>query len=266
MLVPRFTRPRKPCSCCALVAIAIGSVGDGIYHVDAWGGVKNVGGMADLMAGDRKGERYASLAEAHQKSIELANELFASKQKPPKADGEPDAEVSFAGAMGGGGIELSPDAQRTLSFAFVAVMFLVPLRIMLDRELRQRIFASRYVCKDEKDEPGDYVIKTTAYVTKSLLPNTEDMIAELRPGTVVRVSEVVLLPEQHRARGRIEEPAGYISLRNTKDGFRWASVSVASQRDGKPEGDKKMCALEEVEGVASDVVANAEWDENKKWK
>jgi len=47
-------------------------------------------------------------------------------------------------------------------------------------------------------------------------------LASLDKGTHVRVLEVVRMPEQSRVRGRLEDPAGWISLLDTETGYRWA--------------------------------------------
>eukprot|EP00929_Paragymnodinium_shiwhaense_P083531 TRINITY_DN44566_c0_g2_i1.p1 TRINITY_DN44566_c0_g2~~TRINITY_DN44566_c0_g2_i1.p1 ORF type:complete len:463 (-),score=139.80 TRINITY_DN44566_c0_g2_i1:390-1778(-) len=69
--------------------------------------------------------------------------------------------------------------------------------------------------------PGTYTImhdKTKVAATKEL---SEKWIAELKKGTPVRVLEVTTL--SNRVRGRIDQPAGWISLRNMENGYRFAS-------------------------------------------
>ena len=55
-------------------------------------------------------------------------------------------------------------------------------------------------------------IQNTA-VDKSPALDPEGEITELTRGTTVNVLEIVQMPEVNRVRGRIEAPAGWISLR-----------------------------------------------------
>ena len=50
-----------------------------------------------------------------------------------------------------------------------------------------------------------------------------DRSASLAFGTLVRVVEVLHNIEMQRVRARIEEPPGWISLKNTENGYQWAS-------------------------------------------
>ena len=77
--------------------------------------------------------------------------------------------------------------------------------------------------RDLQDETGTYVISSRAPVlvspSKDLSPTP---IAELSTGDIVEVIEYEVLQEAQRVRGRLEDPPGWISLRNPSSGFRWA--------------------------------------------
>merc|ERR1712217_766450 len=75
------------------------------------------------------------------------------------------------------------------------------------------------------DAPGAYIIKHPCSVqaTLSVGGATTDAIAELPVGKQVQVVEVVALAKMKRIRARIENPSGWISLRNTESGHRWAA-------------------------------------------
>lgn len=73
-----------------------------------------------------------------------------------------------------------------------------------------------------EDLPGPYIVThDNAAVTTGMLPSPP-IIGRLKAGTRVQVREVANCTEDHRIRARIEAPAGWISLRDTKDGYRWA--------------------------------------------
>jgi len=70
--------------------------------------------------------------------------------------------------------------------------------------------------------PGSYMIVHDATAVTNGSACTPPIIAELPAGTLVSVLEVLQCPESHRLRARIEAPAGWISLKDTVDGYRWA--------------------------------------------
>jgi len=73
------------------------------------------------------------------------------------------------------------------------------------------------------DSPGMYNIlhdRTKVAPTKEL---SEQWVAELDKGAAVRVVEVISMRAIKRVRGRLESPAGWISLLNTETGYRWAA-------------------------------------------
>jgi len=80
----------------------------------------------------------------------------------------------------------------------------------------------------EEDSPGPYVIINAAGVFPAAASLCdEDIVAFLHVGEVVNVLEVVRCREEGRVRGRIESPAGWITLLHVPDGFRWAEKQVA---------------------------------------
>eukprot|EP00927_Polykrikos_kofoidii_P008909 TRINITY_DN13712_c1_g1_i1.p1 TRINITY_DN13712_c1_g1~~TRINITY_DN13712_c1_g1_i1.p1 ORF type:complete len:369 (+),score=31.50 TRINITY_DN13712_c1_g1_i1:40-1107(+) len=72
-----------------------------------------------------------------------------------------------------------------------------------------------------REVPGVYIITRDTFVTASSSTNSEDVVA-LDKGSVVVVSEIVRLFDEHRIRGRLQCPQGWVSLVNTSDGSRWA--------------------------------------------
>lgn len=72
-------------------------------------------------------------------------------------------------------------------------------------------------------EPGIYVVLpgVSALVVTAGVARHSEVVRRVGVGTQVRVLEVIHAPDQQLIRGRIEEPCGYISLRNTATGFTW---------------------------------------------
>jgi len=88
-----------------------------------------------------------------------------------------------------------------------------------------------------KDRPGSYVIQNKTGVTADIIPTKDSIVAQLTPGTVVNVEEVVVQEEEGRVRARIADPAGWISLLNMKTGKRWgvpasSGVNLAGELQG----------------------------------
>lgn len=110
--------------------------------------------------------------------------------------------------------------------------------------------------REEKDETGTYVISSRAPVlvaaSKDLSPTP---VAELLTGDVVEVQQCEVL-EAQRVRGRVENPAGWISLRNPISGFRWACL-----KQPQDEIDASLRNLEDLavkEDTAEAAEANAD--------
>ena len=75
----------------------------------------------------------------------------------------------------------------------------------------------------EIDSPGMYTVLRDAAVTTKLSLESEE-VRELQEGDVVEVVEVMEHAEESRKRGRIE--GGWVSLRDTSDGYRWMVPQV----------------------------------------
>mmetsp|Transcript_139091 Transcript_139091/g.444239 ORF Transcript_139091/g.444239 Transcript_139091/m.444239 type:complete len:268 (-) Transcript_139091:529-1332(-) len=72
-----------------------------------------------------------------------------------------------------------------------------------------------------QDFLGLYIMQEQAGVTSDA-PAGSAMIGRVEKGMRVRALEVVHCPGEQRVRARIAEPAGWISLLDTSDGYRWA--------------------------------------------
>jgi len=80
-----------------------------------------------------------------------------------------------------------------------------------------------------EDKPGSYRLTRPVIVAPTVAPCPEqDVIAELPPGTIVKVLEIVELDDIERIRGRIESPAGWMSLRSSDNDVRWAELQEAA--------------------------------------
>lgn len=75
--------------------------------------------------------------------------------------------------------------------------------------------------------PGTYhIVHENATVTQGQSTSTSDL-GKLAKGTVVEVLEVVAIANEHRIRGRIEEPfAGWFSMVKTTNDYRWAEKTM----------------------------------------
>lgn len=78
-----------------------------------------------------------------------------------------------------------------------------------------------------EDGLGDYVVLNKAVVSRdTVFRGDEDVVAKVPVGTVVKVLEVEHCAEERRIRGRLEHPAGWMSLLNTETGRRWAAKLI----------------------------------------
>jgi len=78
-----------------------------------------------------------------------------------------------------------------------------------------------------EEVPGLYKMTSAGIVSPSATPATaRDIYEEVQAGKVVRVLEIVAMPEIERLRARIEEPPGWISLKNLETGFAWAQQQL----------------------------------------
>lgn len=88
-----------------------------------------------------------------------------------------------------------------------------------------------------EDLPGIYTITHATDVRSGVFLGSKH-VADIQPGAVVCVKEVVTDDVAHRVRARIMEPAGWISLMDTESGNRWVqkvartkSFSGADERE-----------------------------------
>lgn len=72
------------------------------------------------------------------------------------------------------------------------------------------------------DQPGVYILVTDAILTSGLGLESDDL-QWLGTGAMISVLEVVRDEQIQRVRGRVEEPAGWISLVAMDNGQRWAA-------------------------------------------
>mmetsp|Transcript_67197 Transcript_67197/g.155970 ORF Transcript_67197/g.155970 Transcript_67197/m.155970 type:complete len:849 (+) Transcript_67197:104-2650(+) len=72
------------------------------------------------------------------------------------------------------------------------------------------------------DGPGTYVIIHNNTAITADMAAAPPTLSHLPAGESVDVVEVVFLAEDRRVRGRLEKQGGWISLRDTSDGYRWA--------------------------------------------
>eukprot|EP00933_Yihiella_yeosuensis_P035326 TRINITY_DN2885_c0_g1_i1.p1 TRINITY_DN2885_c0_g1~~TRINITY_DN2885_c0_g1_i1.p1 ORF type:complete len:176 (+),score=32.59 TRINITY_DN2885_c0_g1_i1:343-870(+) len=104
---------------------------------------------------------------------------------------------------------------------------------------------------EEFDEPGWYTVvhDRTFVSTDVAVPADEDIFGVLCEGSKVKVLEVVRRDQDKRVRGRIESPAGWISLLDTENGYRWA-VGMRSV------GSRKAPSYHSWDPSNSDEVSN----------
>merc|ERR1719221_813193 len=78
---------------------------------------------------------------------------------------------------------------------------------------------------------GIYTVVQDVAVETCLAPGnkSEDIICLLRVGTIVNVLAVAHI--ERRVRGRIEHPAGWISLLDLEDGYRWVQKQEVPKHD-----------------------------------
>jgi len=89
-----------------------------------------------------------------------------------------------------------------------------------------------------EDAPGLYQLLHFAHVKETKSRESRD-VARVEVDDVVQVVEIVMVEEEDRLRGRIAEPAGWISLVNTCTGDRWASPLGDAQPNTQPSTSSK---------------------------
>jgi len=86
----------------------------------------------------------------------------------------------------------------------------------------------------ELDSPGAYVLTSAASVKRNLAPDSDE-IGRLTGGSEVEVIEIVDLgPTHNRVVARISEPSGWIPLRDTRSGQRFAQKVIGGAEGGSP--------------------------------
>jgi len=110
-----------------------------------------------------------------------------------------------------------------------------------------------------EDGPGEYIITSTSSVTVGEGRSSEGVVV-LEPGARVTVLEIIHRKKEQRLRGRIKEPAGYISLKNTQQGTRWAKPVDEGPEIGNDEEDAEE---ESDEGMGDEA---SEWRRKAKAK
>lgn len=89
-----------------------------------------------------------------------------------------------------------------------------------------------------EDAPGLYQLLHFAHVKETKSRESKD-VARVEVDDIVQVVEIVMVEEEDRLRGRIAEPAGWISLVNTCTGDRWATPLGDSQPKTQPSASDK---------------------------
>lgn len=92
---------------------------------------------------------------------------------------------------------------------------------------------------ENKNHKGEHEVgEHTIVIRGTIVTETEDInsrtVAILPNGTVVNVLEIRDLKADHRVRGRIEKPAGWISLRHTDDNYSWTVPKDVRRKAEEP--------------------------------
>lgn len=84
------------------------------------------------------------------------------------------------------------------------------------------------------DELGVYRVTHGNSAVKAELQLASPVVARLDVGDTVVVVELVPLPEEHRIRARLAEPAGWMTLRETRTNYCWATLlqPISAERAG----------------------------------
>lgn len=93
--------------------------------------------------------------------------------------------------------------------------------------------------------PGEYRLINEGYPTAEASTESPD-VGELPPGTIVNITEVAVLLEEKRVRGRIEEPAGWLSLLKLDDGYRWVVPAKLPSMDDLPANSRQRMMFEQL--------------------
>jgi len=99
------------------------------------------------------------------------------------------------------------------------------------------------------DSPGVYVVSQTVALTVGP-EKSSAKLQNLSVGTVVQVLEVVHQQEDKRVRGRVEDPAGWISIVGTEDSNRWASRDLQrSNRSASLRSEQLLSLQRELDAL-----------------
>ncbi|CAE8630592.1 unnamed protein product [Polarella glacialis] len=101
--------------------------------------------------------------------------------------------------------------------------------VQLESARRDAKLALKAVCL-QVDSPGVYCLSSSVDVTEGLARGSPKC-ERLATDTVVHVVEVVHRLQERRVRGRIESPAGWISLLDIDEGSRWADKQLDASNE-----------------------------------
>jgi len=94
--------------------------------------------------------------------------------------------------------------------------------------------------------PGEYRLIAEGHPTVEASTESPDTGDQLPTGTVVQVLETEVLLEEKRVRGRIEKPAGWLSLLKLDDGYRWVMPAKLPSMADMPAGSRERMMFEQM--------------------
>lgn len=135
-------------------------------------------------------------------------------------------------------------------------------------KLKELQLGSKAGPEDEPERPGFYIVihEGTRVGASFQLASKGETIASLKAGTIVEVAEVSELVEEKRMRGRLVSPAGWISLRNTQSGQRWAIRQTSGEEGAKSKsaaGDRASSSNAMVPGSSETKVSEVSQNEDE---
>lgn len=75
-----------------------------------------------------------------------------------------------------------------------------------------------------EEKPGEYLLLKEVFVRRELSLDSPQ-VGELKQGSSVTVTEIVNLADKKKVRGRVKEPAGWITIKDSVSGILWASCT-----------------------------------------
>lgn len=189
-------------------------------------------------------ETLQKLEETMRKESETWTQQAESARSSGDRQGELEAMQKAFDAR-----ERRSNVRRRVVRAEERVEYLERVIFEVEKKKQQRPSGRR---QEPIDSPGAYTIlhdRTKVAPAKEL---SDQWVAELGKGTSVRIVEVISMPGIKRVRGRLESPAGWISLLNTETGYRWAAKpstggsSSSQSRPPPPPAFDAESALEEL--------------------